>query len=57
MEISTTAINNPKNEISIYDKPLVIEAGFPRTGTLSLKTALNILGVGPTYHMYFSSTF
>ncbi len=28
----------------------VIGAGFPRTGTHSLKTALNQLGLGPTYH-------
>ena len=29
----------------------VIGAGFGRTGTLSLKTALEILGFGPCYHM------
>ena len=29
----------------------VIGAGFGRTGTLSLKSALEILGVGPCYHM------
>ena len=29
----------------------VIGAGFGRTGTLSLKAALDELGVGPTYHM------
>jgi hypothetical protein len=29
----------------------VIGAGFPRTGTSSLKTALNELGFGPCYHM------
>lgn len=29
----------------------VIGAGFGRTGTLSLKTALEELGVGPCYHM------
>lgn len=29
----------------------VIGAGFPRTGTASLKTALGILGFGPCYHM------
>jgi hypothetical protein len=28
----------------------VIGAGFPRTGTLSLKTALEELGCGPCYH-------
>ena len=30
----------------------VIGAGFGRTGTLSLKTALETLGFGPCYHMY-----
>ena len=29
----------------------VIGAGLPRTGTLSLKVALEVLGVGPCYHM------
>ena len=29
----------------------VIGAGFGRTGTYSLKTALEMLGVGPCYHM------
>lgn len=29
----------------------VIGAGFGRTGTMSLKLALEILGVGPCYHM------
>lgn len=29
----------------------VIGAGFGRTGTLSLKTALELLGAGPCYHM------
>ena len=30
----------------------VIGAGFGRTGTESLKRALEILGLGPTHHMY-----
>lgn len=30
----------------------VIGAGVPRTGTLSLKVALERLGFGPCYHMY-----
>ena len=30
----------------------VIGAGFGRTGTMSLKLALEQLGVGPCYHMY-----
>ena len=29
----------------------VIGAGFGRTGTLSLKTELDITAVGPCYHM------
>src|ERR1700730_11299699 len=29
----------------------LIGAGLPRTGTLSQKVALEILGVGPCYHM------
>ena len=29
----------------------LIGAGLPRTGTLSLKVALEVLGVGPCYHM------
>jgi hypothetical protein len=29
----------------------VIGAGLPRTGTLSLKIAFDMLGLGPTYHM------
>jgi hypothetical protein len=30
----------------------VIGAGFPRTGTTSLKAALELLGFGPCYHMF-----
>lgn len=30
----------------------VIGAGFGRTGTMSLKVALETLGLGPCYHMY-----
>ena len=30
----------------------VIGAGFGRTGTLSLKLALEELGFGPCYHMF-----
>jgi hypothetical protein len=29
----------------------LIGAGLPRTGTLSLKVALEVLGIGPCYHM------
>ena len=38
----------------IYDARMslkVIGAGFGRTGTLSLKLALEALGFGPCYHM------
>ena len=30
---------------------ILIGAGFPRTGTMSLRVALNELGVGPCHHM------
>ena len=30
---------------------LVVGAGFCRTGTMSLRAALNMLKLGPTYHM------
>ena len=30
----------------------VIGAGFGRTGTLSMRAALNILGLGPVHHMF-----
>jgi hypothetical protein len=30
----------------------VIGAGLPRTGTLSLKVALELLGLGPAHHMF-----
>lgn len=36
----------PDTELSI------IGAGFGRTGTLSMKSALDILGLGPVHHMY-----
>ncbi len=29
----------------------IIGAGFGRTGTMSLKAALEVLGFGPCYHM------
>lgn len=50
-EKNETNETNKTNEKSIYDKPLIIGAGYGRTGTLSLKKALEILGVGPCYHM------
>ena len=35
---------------------LVIGAGFGRTGTLSFKAALEILGFGPCHHMIDGNT-
>ena len=35
-----------------YDGFIVIGAGLPRTGTLSLQTALTQLLKGPCYHMF-----
>lgn len=35
----------------VEKKPFVIGAGFGRTGTMSLKVALEQLGFGPCYHM------
>ena len=37
---------------SSENKLAVIGAGFGRTGTLSMCSALNILGLGPTHHMF-----
>ena len=47
------AILLPKNKkySPNYDGYLVIGAGLPRTGTLSMATALEILLNGPSYHM------
>lgn len=36
--------------------PLILGAGFGRTGTTSLKRALEILGFGPCYHMQTAMT-
>ncbi|CAF1021509.1 unnamed protein product [Adineta ricciae] len=50
-----TAILRQRHENNKRDKTdvelRVIGAGLPRTGTLSLKTALEILGFGPCHHM------
>ena len=41
-----------KTDYTINSKSLIIGAGFARTGTLSLKTAIDeILKLGPCYHM------
>lgn len=37
--------------MSTENKLKVIGLGFPRTGTMSLKHALEMLGMGPCYHM------
>ena len=34
------------------DDLIVFGAGFGRTGTMSLKVALDTLGVGPCHHMH-----
>ncbi|CAF1435534.1 unnamed protein product [Adineta ricciae] len=51
----TTAILRQRHGNNTRDKTdvelRVIGAGLPRTGTLSLKTALEILGFGPCHHM------
>ena len=44
-------LNNDQDKTSLYKKHLIIGAGFGRTGTVSLKKALEILGFGPCYHM------
>ena len=41
----------PPYESDIAHDPEGIGAGFGRTGTLSLKSALDELGLGPCYHM------
>lgn len=41
---------NPQNPAAAGDLK-VIGAGFGRTGTASLKAALELLGIGPCYHM------
>ncbi|KAH8827550.1 P-loop containing nucleoside triphosphate hydrolase protein [Flagelloscypha sp. PMI_526] len=38
-------------EASAHTKPMVINLGLGRTGTLSFTEAMNILGFGPCYHM------
>ena len=43
-------IEQPKTAIATEGLK-VIGAGFGRTGTMSLKTALEELGFGPCYHM------
>ena len=47
--VSLTGITGPQETVGTNQGIKVIGAGFPRTGTNSLKTALNILGF-PAYH-------
>ena len=44
-------MNQPNSGIGTTKTVQVIGAGWGRTGTLSLKKALEILGYNPTYHM------
>jgi len=37
---------------NIKERPFIIGAGWGRTGTASLKTAFEILKIGPSYHMF-----
>ena len=39
------------------DDLIVFGAGFGRTGTMSLKVALDTLGVGPCHHMAEGTDF
>lgn len=53
--MSTKVLRRPwgdNNSEKDNDGLHVIGAGLPRTGTLSLKAALEILGFGPCHHMY-----
>jgi len=50
MSIKAVRLENPTKEQRINDF-CVLGAGLPRTGTTSLTDALNILGLGPCYHM------
>ena len=44
--------HNRKRPIPDHDSLSVIGVGLPRTGTASLKAALELLGFGPCHHMY-----
>ncbi|CAF5058101.1 unnamed protein product, partial [Rotaria sp. Silwood1] len=44
-------VHRRKNAADHTNNLRVIGAGLPRTGTSSLKTALEILGFGPCHHM------
>ena len=44
--------HNRKRTRSNHDSLTVMGVGLPRTGTASLKAALEILGFGPCHHMY-----
>ncbi len=47
--------DNKENDYEDHVDLRVIGVGLPRTGTLSLKTALEILGFGPCHHMFHLS--
>ena len=51
MSASTSASAGPRPTQPVHDGLVVIGAGFGRTGTSSLQEALEILGLGPCYHM------
>jgi len=48
-----SGVDNQHNQHKIQNKdiPMVVGAAFPRTGTNSLKLALERLGFGPAYHI------
>jgi len=48
---SDTNEGTDKNEAKTEEKMLILGAGFARTGTTSLKRALEILGFNPCHHM------
>jgi len=50
MSTKTSTLEKPTKEQRINNF-CVVGAGIPRTGTTSLTDALNILGLGPCYHM------
>ena len=51
MTLMLTALLAATLSTATEDEMVLIGAGFGRTGTASTKAALEILGIGPTYHM------
>ena len=49
--LSTILLPKEEGNSPNFDGYVVIGAGLPRTGTLSMKTALEKLLNGPCYHM------